>query len=267
MGTPRRIGVTPFTGSWAYAAFTLLGALSTAANASVDDARHPDEAPALEQAKAATPYKLTSGHYRFDDRSPGTDINLRRSFDWGNSWLGYYRDPSFGEQWRVGADGNLRPWSDLELSIQPSAQLAGRGFAGGSVTVEYGVPWFVSGSIGRTNLKPYWNLNFDPNDAVSAAAGYRGGQGATVYLQVIRDDRLGTGQQHVHAVARLPVRGRERITIDLLRKQGLADDEYVRAWGLAIGYDWPRYFIRVARDPKVNFSPSNVTRINFGFRF
>ena len=155
----------------------------------------------------------------------------------------------------------------VELAVQPSAQLASRGFMGGSLTVEYGAPWFGSVGIGRTNLKPYWNLNFDPNDAVSVAAGYRGETGWTTYVQVVRDDRLGTGQKHVHAVLRMPVGDRDRLTIDLSRKQGQVEEDYVRAWGLAVGYDWSRYFIRIARDPKVNFTTSNVTRVNVGLRF
>lgn len=235
--------------------------------ANTDDARMPDEAPSFEAQKASHPYKLTLGTYRFDDRSAGTDVNLRRTLDWGNAWLGYYHDGDFGAQWRAGADASLRPIAGTELSIQPSGQVASHGFMGGSLTVEYGVPWFASAGIGRTNLKPYWNLNFDPNDALSAAAGYRGEGGTTVYVQVIRDDRLGTGQQHVHAVARFIVREKERVTIDLLRKQGLVEDTFIRAWGLAIGYDWPRFFVRVARDPKVNFTQTNATRFNVGVRF
>jgi len=234
--------------------------------AGADDARAPDDAPAIESRHERTPYKLSAGGYRFDARSPGFDLNLRRTFEWGNAWLGNYHDPTFGSQTRAGADANWRPFAGVDLAIQPSLQIASRGFAGASVSVEYGVPWFVSAGLGRTNLRPYWNLNFDPNDAVAAAVGYRGRDGHTMYLQLIRDDRLGTGQQHLHAVLRLPL-GRDRLTIDVLRKQGAAEGEFVRAWGIAIGYDAARFFIRIARDPRVNFSADDVTRLVVGTRF
>ena len=238
-------------------------ALLAVGAARADDARLPDDA---EGAKPRAPYKLTAGAYRFDDRSAGTDLNLRRGFEHGNGWLGYYRDPSFGGQLRAGADASIKPFETIELALQPSVQLASRGFVGASLTLEYGVPWFASAGIGRTNLRPYWNLNFDPNDALSVASGYRGRDGFMAYLQAIRDDRLGSGQQHVHAVLRLPL-GRDRLLIDVLRKQGQGEPGYVRAWGVSIGYDWPRVFIRIARDPNVNFTADKLTRVSVGLRF
>ena len=32
-------------------------------------------------------------------------------------------------------------------------------------------------------------------------------------------------------------------------------------------YDWPRFFVRLAFDPKVNFTPENMWRLSVGTRF
>jgi hypothetical protein len=51
----------------------------------------------------------------------------------------------------------------------------------------------VDSENGRTNLKDYFNLNFDPNDAILIGAGTRAIQHTTLSAFQIRDDRLGTG--------------------------------------------------------------------------
>jgi hypothetical protein len=34
-----------------------------------------------------------------------------------------------------------------------------------------------------------------------------------------------------------------------------------------VGYDWPTYFVRLAWDPKVNFTPQDMVRLSAGVRF
>lgn len=46
-----------------------------------------------------------------------------------------------------------------------------------------------------------------------------------------------------------------------------SDEESIRRWGFTITYDWPRVFIRLARDPKTNFTPVDAWRLSFGTRF
>lgn len=248
-------------------AFTLcLPALLLAGGALADSARLPDDAAAHEEAAAAKPFKLTAGYYRYGSLD-GQDINLRYRGGDATFWAGAYHDREFGSQGRAGLEGAFRPFSGLGLSLQPSLQVASRGFAGGSLTAEIGEPWFVLTGWGRTNLKPYFNLNFDPNDAVSLAFGRREENGRTFYVMAVADDRTHTGQKHFHFVARQPMAHGQRLTVDVLRKTGEGDEGPLNAWGASMAYDWNDWFIRLAVDPKQNFSATNAVRLSVGTRF
>ena len=130
-------------------------------------------------------------------------------------------------------------------------------------------PWKL---IGCTNGKPYVNLNFDPNDAISVATGHRDTDGTTYYILLVADDRLGTGQRHLHLVGRWPIPGGGRLTLDLLAKRGTGEDfqgapQLIRSGGISLGYDAPRWFARLARDQRQNFGPSDAWRFSIGSRF
>ena len=197
----------------------------------------------------------------------GQDLNLRYRRGDSSTWLGTYRDRDFGTQTRAGADTSWQPFAGSTLALQPSVQVASGGFVGGSFSVELGEPWFVQAGIGRTNTRPYFNLNFDPNDAKTLAAGYRDDTGRTWYLMAIRDDRLGTHQQHTHAVSRWPLPDRQHLTVDVLRKTGDGDSGPIQAWGAAITWDLSDWFVRLARDPHQNFGDQNATRMTVGLHF
>ena len=156
-----------------------------------DEARLPGDAAAVQAAAADKPFKLSIGEYRYGGNFGGQDLNLRYRRGDSSVWLGAYRDRDFGTQGRAGIDTSWQPFEGSTLALQPSLQWASGGFWGGSFSVELGEPWFVQVGIGRTNTRPYFNLNFDPNDALSLAAGYRDESGRTFYLMTIRDDRLG----------------------------------------------------------------------------
>jgi hypothetical protein len=208
-------------------------------------------------------WKLTLGHYFYRGYA-GSDINLRWRGSNSDAWLGVYADGEFGNQARTGFDTSI----DISHSIQlqPSIQLATRGFFGGSFTVQAGKDWFGLAGIGRTNLRPYFNLNFDPNDAITFGVGHRTMNGSTYSLVVVADDRLRTHQTDWHLNARVPV-GRIRATIDVLRKSGLSDIGPITGWGFTATIDWPVWFMRLARDPYQNFSSENAWRISAGIRF
>jgi len=218
--------------------------------------------PAVAGGDAA--FKLTVGWYRYSDSTDGVDTNLRHSSDLGNVWLGYYRqtEPATS-QWRAGWD---RTFGE-RVRISPSVQLASGGFVGGSIQAEAGAPWFAALGFGRTNLRPYVNLNFDPNDSYVVAAGRRGEAGQVVMVQMVRDNRENPDQRHFHLVYRQPLEPRDRLTIDALYKVGNVDAERIRRWGLTVTYDWPKFFVRVARDPNTNFTPVDAWRLSMGTRF
>lgn len=226
-------------------------------------------ASAQEAAQPAGPdkpaNKLSIGGYHFSATGEAIDINWRHANSYGNTWLGYYHASSRDEhQARAGWDDTLEAGS---VRITPSAQIASRGYIAWSVNVEAGQTWFVGAGFGRTNLQSNWNLNFDPNDSYTLSAGRRWADGRVASLQWVRDNRENPDQRHLHVNYRLPLAGGERMTIDILRKQGLVDAAMIRKLGATFTYDWPRYFVRLAYDPKVNFTPENMWRLVIGTRF
>ena len=209
--------------------------------------------------------KLTLGYYDYPSFS-GQDINLRYRANDISFWLGAYRDPQFGFRSRAGWDAVIALGNDGFLSLTPSLQIASKGFAGGSLNLQAGAPWFLLAGLGRTNLRPYANLNFDPNDAITVSGGYRGEDGQAFFLTAIVDDRLGTSQRHFHATSQFLVRS-NRYTFDILRKTGNGDNGNVRAWGATITCDLSTWFIRIAYDPKQNFGSVDATRLSIGMWF
>jgi hypothetical protein len=223
--------------------------------------------PALGQSSAVpepASYKFTAGQYAFSSASTGWDFNLRRSSAVGNLWVGLFQWPQQDvSQWRAGWDNTY----GTALRITPSIQYASGGFWGGSIQAEVGHPWFASVGFGRTNLRPYFNLNFDPNDSYSLSFGRRSESHQLWMVQYVRDNRDNPDQQHLHLIYRTPVGEHERLTVDLLYKTGLVNGAMIYRTGLTVGYDWPRYFVKLAFDPRVNFTTDNVIRVSAGLRF
>ena len=221
-----------------------------------------------------TPFKLTTGLYRLSGaqlpRATGVDVNLRYTSDRvGDAWLGVFRLPGQEQagafiQTRAGWD---KVYSVGPVRLQPSLQAASGGFWGGSFSVETGDSWYLGAGLGRTNLRNYVNLNFDPNDAWMLSGGYRWQGSRSLGLQVVRDNRQNPDQQHVHLVYRTALADGQRFTLDALYKKGLVDGEPIKRLGLSATYDWPRFFARVAYDPKVNFTSQDMMRVQVGARF
>jgi hypothetical protein len=222
-----------------------------------------------EAGAGAGEFKLTLGQYQLGAGGQGTDLNLRWRRDGRTLWLGNYRDGDFGAQWRAGWDEPLTLSADPLWPVQllPSMQVASGGFLGGSLAIQAGAPFYAQFGIGRTNLKPYANLNFDPNDALTLALGWQGEGGRQLSVSVIADDRLGTGQQHHHLTLRWPLPNSLRLTADLLHKQGQGDAGAVNTWGWSLGLDGSEWFGRLARDLKQNFSNRDAWRLSLGRRF
>ncbi len=228
----------------------------------------PDSSGSASDAPAPG-YKFTTGLYQLSGGglpvTSGLDLNLRVSAGFGNAWLGWYRAPQQQvSQSRVGWDSSfaLGP-----LRFMPSLQAASGGFWGGSASLEAGSTWFAGLGLGRTNLRNYVNLNFDPNDAWMLSGGYRWDDKQSLALQVVRDNRLNPDQQHVHLVWRTQLAEQQRLTLDLLAKKGLVNAEPIQRLGLSVVYDWPRFFVHAAWDPKVNFTPQDMFRLSVGTRF
>jgi hypothetical protein len=212
--------------------------------------------------------KFTPTYYHTSGQSPAWDINLRGSLGAHNAWAGYYRQREVFEQLRLGYDYT---WEVPFGKLIPSVQYATHGFWGGSLNAEVGQRYFALLGFGRTNLRPYFNLNFDPNDAITLGVGTRALPRTTLSLYQVRDDRLHTGQRITHLVARYKPEEKTRWTLDLFHKNGREDADpsspTLRGAGAAVTYDFDPYFVRVAYDPYVNFTRNHMLRTAFGLRF
>ena len=218
----------------------------------------------VQESDKELPFKLTVGEHHFSQSGRGLDVNLRHTSNLGTTWLGYFKAGDLdAHQSRAGWEH----WFGDSLRVLPSLQVASGGFVGGSVNIETGERWIAGAGLGRTNLHPYFNLNFDPNDAWTLSGAYRSEGGAISTLFLVHDNRLNPDQRHLHAVHRTPLANGNRLTIDLLFKQGLVGGVMTRRTGATITYDWPRFFVRLAYDPVTNFTPDYSTRLSVGTRF
>ena len=210
--------------------------------------------------------KFTPTVYRTTHEPIAYDLNLRGNRGPHTAWVGYYQRADEFQQLRLGYDNTV----ELPFGrVVPSVQYATRGFLGGSITAEIGKEYFGLLGFGRTNLRDYFNLNFDPNDMVLFGAGTRALPNTTLTLFQIMDDRLGTGQRVTHLTARIEAGEKKRWTVDVFYKEGRSPDdgEWVHGTGATVTYDYGRFFARVASDPYVNFSRNHMVRAAFGWRF
>jgi hypothetical protein len=214
---------------------------------------------------AETSFKFTPTYYRTTNERSAYDLNLRANRDAQTGWTGFYRRGEEFQQLRLGYEHALEQGA---IRLVPSVQYATRGFLGASANAEIGERHFALVGLSRTNLKDYFNLNFDPNDSVLLGAGTRALAHSVLTVYQIKDDRLGTGQHVTHFVLRTTPGERTRWTIDVFTKAGrTADGEWVRGTGATLTYDFGRYFARIAHDPHVNFTPERMLRMAFGWRF
>ena len=212
-------------------------------------------------------WKLTPSYYANSDDTHARDVNLRADFGDQRAWIGDYRDSQGYHQSRAGFDAVTQVGI---VNFDFSGQYATGGFWGGSVTTQIGsdanyaiVGW------GRTNLHPYYNLNFDPNDAITVGFGTKAlARGLEAQLYHIWDDRLPTRQHVTHLLMHYALTEQSRCSLDLSYKHGLADPQtYVHGYAIAATYAWHHVFARFAYDQHANFNVPNQKRISVGLLF
>jgi hypothetical protein len=245
--------------------------LVPAAALAIDDRAdmEPNEALAPDRGIA---WKLTPSVYRETAGRSAIDLNLRGNRESDTFWIAQYRRGTEFQQARAGYE---RQFSVPVGRVIASGQYASQGFLGASVTLEASAaalgPYVGLIGLGRTNQKPYYNLNFDPNDSVLIGAGWKPDEGTALTLFQVRDDRLGTGQRVTHLVLRQKTDARTRWTLDLFSRSGRSDadpeTQTFKAIGITLTVDHEPWFVRLAWDPKVNYTDSDMTRMAIGMRF
>ena len=209
--------------------------------------------------------KLTASWYRSSDGNNANDLNLRGNYGDHAAWLGVYRDHTPFQQSRAGYEytQHLGP-----AQIVWSAQAASGGFLGGSITSQFGDPIYGIVGFGRTNLKNYYNLNFDPNDAITLGLGSHLNHNTDISLFQVRDDRLDTRQRITHLYLHRTLSESHRYSIDTTYKSGLnSDGNFITGYGLTVTLAYQQIFLRLARDQYANFGPATQTRISVGTVF
>lgn len=126
-----------------------------------------------------------------------------------------------------------QPWSGTfnlgRLHVGPALQ-ADTEYSGAGLSLAAGRSWFAQVSVGHSLQQPMGFNGAAVNDAVRIGGGYRWGDGQSLSLHV-------TG--------------------------GRAPDRL----GLAVSYDWPRYFVRLSYDTGLNPVPQDRLRFSAGVRF
>jgi len=211
-------------------------------------------------------WKLTPSYYDNSDGTHARDVNLRADLGDQRVWVGQYRDSLGYQQTRAGFDAVTQVGI---VNVDFSGQYATGGFWGGSVTTQIGGDSYAILGWGRTNLHPYYNLNFDPNDAVTLGFGTKAlHENLEVQLYHIYDDRLPTRQHVTHLLSHYAIDKQQRVSLDLSYKHGLADPQtYVHGYAVAATYAWHHVFARIAYDQHANFNVPNQKRISVGLLF
>jgi hypothetical protein len=114
------------------------------------------------------------------------------------------------------------------LNLSPALQSDSR-FSGVGLSLEAGRNWFGLIGVGRSPEQEHVP-GYVSGEQLSVSGGYRWSDGQSLSL------RLTAG------------RGTERL-------------------GLALSYDWPRYFVRLSYDSRLNLIPQDSVRFSAGMRF
>lgn len=230
------------------------------------------EPSAQTSAEKPIVWKATLGTYKDSvTRDTSTDVNVRGSAGDTRFWVGYYQEPTDFKQSRFGIEQatGLASYGKLISSVQ----VASGGFLGGSLTWD-GKQDNVDGwspllGWGRTNAKPYVNLNFDPNDSLLWGGTYSQRQMGQISLYQIFDDRFNTSQRVTHLVWRGSLPNSVSLVVDAFHRSGAteAGEAKVSGNGLATTVELRDYFVRFAYDQKANYTQANITRLAVGFRY
>jgi hypothetical protein len=209
--------------------------------------------------------KLTLGIY-FTPGDRAYDLNLRHQFGSFTAWIAGFYDPKSNKLMRVGAQYDYKKaWFHFVPTLEVSTTKA----VAGSLYSELGSgKTFAIAGVSRTNLKPFFDLFWDPGDSVQLGIGHKISSYDRISAFTIFDVRLHTQQQNTHVVWRHKLNANNGITFDGLFKSGHTDSgEFIHRVGIGVYYDRPKWFWKLYYDPRANFSSRTMVRTGIGMKF
>ena len=208
--------------------------------------------------------KVTFGIY-FTPGARVYDVNLRHQFGPVTAWVAGFYDPKASRLARVGAQYDYRKgW----LHVVPTVELATTRAVAGSLYSELGRKTYAIAGLSRTNLRPFYDLFWDPSESVQLGIGRKINGYDRIQAFTIFDVRLHTHQQNTHVVWRHRLNANNGITFDTLFKSGRTDEgRYIRRVGIGVYYDRPTWFWKLYYDPHVNFTNRTMVRSGIGLKF
>ena len=273
--TEKNAGVTLFASA---ILLTLVLALSTLKASAQNTSATPQPSPTPDRSTAKQPdtrdpversdefkSKLTFGVY-FTPGARVYDLNLRHQFGNLTAWIAGFYDPKSNKLLRVGAQYDYKKgWLHLVPTLEVSTTRA----MSGSLYSELGSGrTYAIAGIARTNLRPFFDLFWDPGDSVQLGIGHKISNYDRIQGYTIFDVRLHTEQQNTHVLWRHKLNANNGITFDAVFKTGHGDSgEFIRAAGIGVYYDREKWFWKLYYDPHVNFSDRTMVRTGIGLKF
>ena len=208
--------------------------------------------------------KLTLGIY-FTPGARVYDLNLRHQFGPLTAWIAGFYDPKSNKLLRVGAQYDYKKaWFHFVPYFEVSTTKA----VAGVLYAEFGGKTFAITGLSRTNLKPFFDLFWDPSESLQLGIGRKISSYDRLQAYTIFDIRLHTGQQNTHVLWRHKLNANNGITFDGVFKSGHTDSgEYIRNVGIGVYYDRPKWFWKLYYDPHVNFTGHTMVRTGIGLKF
>ncbi len=231
---------------------------------SQSESKKPDTRDPIERSDEFKS-KLTFSTY-FTSGERVYDLNVRRQFGPWTAWIAGFYDPHGTKLMRVGAQYDYKKgWLHLVPSVEVSTTRA----LSGSLSAELGSGKTVAlVGVARTNLRPFFDLFWDPGDSVQLGVAHRISNYDRIQGFTIFDVRLHTQQQNTHVLWRHKLNANNGITFDAVFKTGRGDSgEFIRAMGIGVYYDRHHWFWKAYYDPHVNFSDHTMVRTGIGLKF
>ena len=209
--------------------------------------------------------KLTFSVY-FTNGERLYDLNLRHQFGPLTAWIAGFADPNGTKLIRVGAQYDYKKaW----FHFVPTIEVATTKAVSASLYSELGAgKTFAIAGVSRTNLKSFFDLFWDPSDAVQLGIGHKISSYDRIQAYSIIDVRLHTEQENTHVVYRHKLNANNGITFDGVFKSGHDDSgRFIRTVGIGTYYDRPKWFWKIYYDPHVNFTGHTMVRTGIGLKF